>query len=155
MRKILSVLLVSLLIFSFASCGSEKNISQGSGEENTEISNILIVYFSRWGNTDYPDDVDATTSASIVPDGDGRYGTTEYIANMIADEVGGDLHLNETVTPYKADFDELRDVNHGEMERNYLPELKESNLDIAGYEVVFVGYPVWLAYHNLIQCTQA
>lgn len=71
MRKILSVLLVSLLIFSFVSCGSEKNISQGSGEENTETSNILIVYFSRWGNTDYPDDVDATTSASIVPDGDG------------------------------------------------------------------------------------
>lgn len=68
---------------------------------------------------------------------------TEYIANMIADEVGGDLHLIETVTPYMADFDELRDVNHGEMERNYLPGLKESNLDIAGYEVVFVGYPVW------------
>ena len=178
MRKILSVLLVSLLIFSFAACGSEKNISQGSGEESTETSaqessgkddfsheedisdaqqtlgsedggkdqpanNILIVYFSRWGNTDYPDDVDATTSASIVPDGDGRYGTTEYIANMIADEVGGDLHLIETVMPYTADFDELRDVNHGEMERNYLPELKESNLDIVGYEVVFVGYPVW------------
>ncbi len=180
MRKILSLLLVSLLIFSFAACGSEKNISQGSGEESTETSaqessgkddfsyeedisdvqqtlgsedggkdqsasNILIVYFSRWGNTDYPDDVDATTSASIVPDGDGRYGTTEYIANMIADEVDGDLHLIETVTPYTADFDELRDVNHDEMGRNYLPELKESNLDIAGYEVVFVGYPVWWA----------
>ena len=38
MRKILSVLLVSLLIFSFAACGSEKNISQGSGEESTETS---------------------------------------------------------------------------------------------------------------------
>lgn len=178
MRKILSLLLVFILIFSFAACGSEKNISQGSGEKSTETSaqessgkddfsyeedisdaqqtlgsegegkdqsagNILIVYFSRWGNTDYPDDVDATTSASIVPDGDGRYGTTEYIANMIADEAGGDLHLIETVTPYTADFDELRDVNHDEMGRNYLPELKESNLDIAGYEVVFVGCPVW------------
>ena len=62
---------------------------------------------------------------------------------MIADEVGGDLHLNETVTPYKADFDELRDVNHGEMERNYLPELKESNLDIAGYEMVFCMIRHW------------
>ncbi len=38
MRKILSVLLASLLIFSFAACGSEKNISQGSGEESTETS---------------------------------------------------------------------------------------------------------------------
>ena len=41
MRKILSVLLVSLLIFSFAACGSEKNISQGSGEESKE-SNLDI-----------------------------------------------------------------------------------------------------------------
>ncbi len=68
---------------------------------------------------------------------------TEYIANMIADEAGGDLHLIETVMPYTADFDELRDVNHDEMDRDYLPELKESNLDIAGYDTVFVGYPVW------------
>lgn len=58
--------------------------SEGGGKDQS-AGNILIVYFSRWGNTDYPDDVDATTSASIVPDGDGRYGTTEYIANMIAD----------------------------------------------------------------------
>ncbi len=179
MRKFLSVLLVSLLIFSSTACGSEKD-SQGSGEGSTETSvqessekngddflqeentldarqssesedggkdqeagNILIVYFSRWGNTEYPDDVDAATSASIVADGNGRYGTTEYIANMIADEVGGDLHLIETVTPYTADFDDLRDVNHDEMEQKDLPELKESNLDIGGYDMVFVGYPVW------------
>ena len=38
MRKILSVLLVSLLIFSFAACGSEKNISKGNGEESTGTS---------------------------------------------------------------------------------------------------------------------
>lgn len=110
---------------------------------NLSTSNVLIVYFSRWGNTDYSDDVDATTSASIVVDKETRYGTTEYVAHMIADEVGGDLHRIETVTPYTADFDELRDVNHDEMEQNYLPELKESNLDLSAYDTVFVGYPVW------------
>lgn len=110
---------------------------------NLSTSNVLIVYFSRWGNTDYPDDVDATTSASIVVDEETRYGTTEYVAHMIADEVRGDLHRIETVTPYTADFDELRDVNHDEMEQNYLPELKESNLDLSAYDTVFVGYPVW------------
>lgn len=110
---------------------------------NLSTSNVLIVYFSRWGNTDYPDAVDATTSASIVVDEEARYGTTEYVANMIADELGGDLHRIETVNPYTADFDELRDVNHDEMEQNYLPELKESNLDLSAYDTVFVGYPVW------------
>ncbi|MDE7431834.1 MAG: hypothetical protein K2N34_07965 [Lachnospiraceae bacterium] len=48
--------------------------------------------------------------ASIVIDEDTRYGTTEYIANMIAEEVGGDLHRIETVNPYTTDFDELRHV---------------------------------------------
>lgn len=109
----------------------------------TESSNILIVSFSRWGNTEYPDDVDATTSASIIEDGSGKYGTTEYVANLIQQTVGGYIHRIETVEPYTADFDELRNVNHDEMNRDYLPELKESNLDISGYDTVFIGYPVW------------
>ena len=111
--------------------------------EQTENSNILIAYFSRWGNTEYPDDVDATTSASIVADGSERYGTTEYAANFIKETVGGDLYRIETVTPYTADFDELRDVNHSEMQQGFLPELKESDLDISEYDTVFIGYPVW------------
>lgn len=111
--------------------------------DSTDGSNILIVYFSRYGNTEYSDDVDATTSASIVADETGRYGTTEYIANMIQQAVGGDVHRIETVTPYTEDFDELRDVNHDEMDQNVLPELKISNLDIASYDTMFIGYPVW------------
>lgn len=168
MRQILAVLLAAFLGVSLTACSrgaepfqesgettvntpSQKEIALDSEEipelENTpstlSASNVLVVYFSRWGNTDYPDDVDATTSASIVVDEETRYGTTEYVANMIADEMGGDLHRIETVTPYTADFDELRDVNHNEMDQNYLPELKESNLDISAYDTVFVGYPVW------------
>ena len=57
--------------------------------------------------------------------------------------MGGDIHLIETVTPYTTDFDELREVNHSEMANNFLPELKESDLDISKYDTIFVGYPVW------------
>ena len=103
---------------------------------------ILIAYFSRWGNTEYPDNMDASTSASIVID-DERFGTTEYVARMIRQTVGGDIHLIETANPYTSDFDELRDVNHAEISDNILPELKESNLDVSGYDTVFIGYPVW------------
>lgn len=168
MKRTQSVLLVFSLLFLLTACSSRANPSQEnsgqtaspssqqdsiseseavsepeSSESGQSANNILIVYFSRWGNTDYPYDVDATTSASIVVDADLRYGTTEYIANMIAEKVGGDLHRIEMVTPYTADFDELRDVNHDEMNRNYLPELKKSDLDISAYDMVFVGYPVW------------
>lgn len=102
----------------------------------------MIAYFSRLGNTNYPDDVDASTSASIVIN-NGRFGTTEYVARMIQETVGGDIHLIETVTPYTTDFDELTDVNHKEMADNFLPALKKTELDISKYDTVFIGYPVW------------
>lgn len=168
MKKITALLLCLLLTCSLAACGSqgqETEYKESSSpeapaastesttpsepervQESTENlagSNILIVYFSRYGNTEYPDDVDATTSASIIADGNERCGTTEYVANLIQQKAGGDIHLIETVTPYTADFDELRDVNHEEMQQNFLPELKESNLDISQYDTVFIGYPVW------------
>ena len=170
MKRILSLLIVILLLIFFSACSNAReqeqtegrssdqaDIKTGSqaGENNDEYvsaidseageeeNHILVVYFSRWGNTDYPDDVDATTSASIVVDGDTRYGTTEYVAKMIAEEISGDLHRIETVQPYTADFDELRDVNHDEMDRDHLPELKAGDLDVTGYDTVFIGYPVW------------
>lgn len=78
--------------------GSSSNTSSGQSSESvssisSDISappailpengeGILIAYFSRFGNTNYPDDVDASTSASIVID-NGRFGTTEYVAKMI------------------------------------------------------------------------
>lgn len=167
MKRLWISLLSLLLIFSIVGCGSNQTVQMtessmeemrtqtvteesqsepSEGIKNVESveneNSILIVYFSRWGNTDYPDDVDATTSASLVIDGE-RFGTTEYVARMIQKSVGGDIHLIETMLPYTADFDELRDVNHNEMSNNTLPELKESNLNIAKYDTVFVGYPVW------------
>ncbi len=167
MKKSWVLLLALLLVFSIVGCSSkqtaqppesavEETEPQTIPEETlTELpessetaepvengNNILIVYFSRWGNTDYPDDVDATTSASIVIDG-GTHGTTEYVARLIQENVGGDLHLIQTQEPYPTDFDELRDLNHSEMAEGYLPALTESNLDISGYDMVFIGYPVW------------
>lgn len=163
MKKTSTFLISFLMVCSLAACGNQEQVTEirtpeslaenladtestktGGGENDEKgNSNILIVYFSRYGNTEYPDDVDATTSASIVADESGRYGTTEYVANMIRQVAGGDIHRIETVTSYTEDFDELRDVNHEEMDQNVLPELKKSNLDIAAYDTVFVGYPVW------------
>lgn len=110
---------------------------------NPGTSNILIAYFSRVGNTEYPDHIDATTSASVVVDQTRQYGTTEYVARIIQKKAGGDLHRIETKEAYSTDFDEVVDQNHKEMQDGVLPELKESSLDISAYDTVFIGYPVW------------
>ena len=118
-------------------------LESSEAEQATEEDNdVLIVYFSRWGNTEFPEDVDATASASIVVDGE-DYGTTEYVARLIQEQIGGDLHLIQTQEKYPADFDELRDLNHEEMAEGYLPPLVESDLDVSQYDTVFIGYPVW------------
>ncbi len=161
-KKLAVVFTVLMVAGSLVACGrsnetrqetgntGQSNISSESSQktetnqlEGTEQSNILIAYFSRFGNTGYPDDIDASTSASVVLDGDKRYGTTEYIASIIRQSVGGKLHLIETKESYSENFDEVREKNHDEMDKNYLPPLKESDLDISKYDTVFIGYPVW------------
>lgn len=146
--------MISFLVVSLTACSNtnqqtfnskDQVNSQKESNLGPDLSgnNVLVVYFSRWGNINYPEEIDASTSASIVVDEGVYYGTTEYAAKRIADEVDGDLHRIETVIPYTADFDELRNVNHEEMDQNYLPKLKENDLDISAYDTIFIGYPIW------------
>lgn len=172
MKKIAAALLAAAMVISMTACQSqeqpqsesveplapqsqidsqpESNESSASqsettsdSEESTAGNRILIAYFSLGHNAEYPDDVDASTSASLVLDNGQQYGTTEYMANLIQQNVGGDVHMIQTVTPYPADFDAVVDQNHAEMDAGTLPELVESDLDISQYDTVFIGYPIW------------
>ena len=105
---------------------------------------ILIAWFSRWGNTNYASDVDASTGASIIVDKGTRRGTTEVVARYIQTAVGGDLHLIETTASYPTEFDDVRDQNHAEQAAGTLPSLKNRIENMNQYDVVFIGYPVWI-----------
>ncbi len=67
---------------------------------------ILIAYFSRVGNTDFADDVDAVTSASLLVKDNRIYGNTQYVATLVQKAAGGDLFLIETKEKYPSDYDE-------------------------------------------------
>lgn len=114
-----------------------------SAESEERESNILIAYFTLGRNAEYDEDIDASTSASLVSDSGELVGTTEYVAGLIQDYAGGDLHLIQVTEPYSADFDTVVDQNHDEMDAGTLPELAASDLDISQYDTVFIGYPVW------------
>ena len=68
-------------------------------------TNVLIAYFSRVGNTDFPEDVDAVSSASLLRKDGALYGNTQYVAALIQQAAGGDLFLIETEEKYPADYD--------------------------------------------------
>lgn len=152
MKKMYSVIAAVLLVTSIAACGnaaiengtqSQQAVVAADGQQAIKNNKVLVVYFSRWGNTNYPDNVDASTSASIIAAGDRRVGTTEYLAKIIQEQVGGDIHPIKTTKTYPVAFDELIDLNHQEMAAKYQPELQGKALSLEEYDTVFIGYPVW------------
>lgn len=56
--------------------GGDDNDNDEPEPVNPGSGKILIDYFSRWGNTNYPADVDASTGASIIINNGNRRGTT-------------------------------------------------------------------------------
>lgn len=105
-------------------------------------SRVLVAYFSRWGNTPYPANIDASASASVTIAGGTRQGTTERLARDIQAETDGDLFLIQSKASYPVNFDDLVEQNHQEIGDDLFPPLVHTP-DTRQYDVIFVGYPVW------------
>lgn len=155
MKRLFISLLLFIPVMTFAGCsegndgmqtnipGNSDNDDDNQGTVTPGSGKILIAYFSRWGNTNYSADVDATIGASIIVDKGTHRGTTEVVARYIQTAVGGDLHLIETSTPYPTEFDDVRDQNHAEQAAGTLPTLKNRIESVEQYDVIFIGYPNW------------
>lgn len=117
MRYLLSctVTLTAMVgLFPFALQAQE----QGAASNGMVDTNILIVYLSRTGNT-------------------------EAVAEIIHQQVGGDLVELKLKTPYPEDYDAIVAQVDRENETSYLPPLKTRIEDVQRYETVFLGFPTW------------
>lgn len=94
-----------------------ENNKQGSGNIDLKDKKVLVVYFSETGNT-------------------------QKLAKLISDEVGGDFRRIETVKPYPTG-QELFDYTKNERDEDARPELKDLEVNMEDYDIVFVGYPIW------------
>ena len=86
--------------------------------QNIDKSKILIAYYSLSGNT-------------------------KEIAQQIQKETNGDLFSIELKTPYPSDYDEQTKKAKEELNNGTLPPLKSKVENIADYDIVFIGTPVW------------
>lgn len=86
-------------------------------------------------------------------------GTTKGVAERIADVTNADLFEIVPAEPYTSadlDWNDKNSRTTIEMnDQNARPEVADDTVSFDGYSTVYIGYPIWLAYHNLIQCTQA
>lgn len=117
MNKILLSLAAALAI-CFTACAQKKE--KQSMDNNS--SKTLVAYFSATG-------------------------TTAKAARSIADITGGELFEIAPQNPYtNADLDWNDKQSRSSVEMNNAqsrPALKAKKADIAGYDVVFIGYPIW------------
>ena len=74
-------------------------------------------------------------------------GVTAKLSERLADAIGADLFAIEPETPYtKADLNWMNKKSRSSVEMNNRasrPAIKSSVDDMAQYDVVFVGFPVW------------
>jgi len=74
-------------------------------------------------------------------------GVTAKVAQMLADVLDADIHEIQPKVPYtKADLNWMNKKSRSSVEMNnktIRPELAESNIRIDGYDVVFLGFPIW------------
>lgn len=113
------------------------------GEKVLIPGRVLTVYFSRVGNTDFSQEVDAVSGASVMKDGKTLIGNAEMIAYMVQDAAGGDIFPIRTAKTYPADYGETVKEAGRELERGENPSLREPFPQPDAYDVIFLVYPLW------------
>ena len=112
-------------------------------DSSASESKALAVYFSRVGNTDFPADVDADSSASIRVDENGLMGNAGQIAAWIAEEAGCETMEILTEDAYPVNYDET--VNQAKQEQNegFRPMLKADEKAVEDYDTIYLVFPNW------------
>ena len=83
-----------------------------------ETPKMLVVYYSQTSNT-------------------------QALAEEIAKRLGADIEAIKAVQPYDGDFQATVERGKQEREEGILPEIQPLTKDVAQYDVIFIGFPVW------------
>ena len=111
-------------------------------EETTQAPRVLVAYLSRAGEN-YNVGEAREGSASAAYAGYIEKGNTAMMAALIAELAGGDLFEITTVTPYPEDYASMLRVAQEEIDTDARPELAEAVENMADYDMIFIGYPIW------------
>lgn len=130
MKKMMAVFLaLAMLMAGVAAFGEE------AGQQETPRN--LVVYFSVAENSE----VDAVSSASVMEWDGETVGIISVLANMIHQQVGGDLYSIDTAVEYPSTT--IIDFAAEEQDRNDRPELLNHIENLDDYDTIYIGYPIW------------
>ena len=117
MKNLKMMLILATVTLAVVSCGPKK---ETKNEEATkeEAPKALVLYYSQTGNT-------------------------KAVAQEIATRIGADTEEIIPVQPYDTGFRATIERCLKEREEGKVIEIQPLTADLAKYDVIFIGYPVW------------
>lgn len=104
---------------------------------------VLTVYFTRVGNSDFEEDVDAVSSASLMKDDGALVGNSQLLATMVHNAVGGEVYAIQTEKKYPSAYSDTVSVAKDEMDSAENVVLSGDLPELDRYDTVFLVFPVW------------
>ena len=115
MKTLKMTLVLATMTLVAVSCGPRP---ESPKEEAPKAPKILVVYYSQTSNT-------------------------KGVATEIATRLGADLAEIIPVELYDGDFYATIERGKKELDEAAYPEIQPLDVDVANYDVVFLGYPIW------------
>ncbi|MCR5658101.1 MAG: NAD(P)H-dependent oxidoreductase [Bacteroidales bacterium] len=117
MKSLKLTLVLATMTLAAVSCGTRPETKQEEAQKE-ETSKMLVVYYSQTSNT-------------------------KAVAQEIATRLGADLEEIVPVELYDGDFHATIERGKKELDEGVYPEIQPLTIDVANYDVVFIGYPIW------------
>lgn len=122
---------------------SAAEAADASEAETSAPGGALVVYFSRVGNTEFPEDIDADSSASIRTDENGLIGNAGQIAAWIAEQAGCETMEIQTQDAYPVSYNETVDLAKQEQNETFRPQLEPDEKSVEDYDTIYLVFPNW------------
>lgn len=120
MKNFRLILVLATIVMTAVSCGPKK--TQKIKEKIPY--KMLVVYYSQTSNT-------------------------KAVATEIATRLNADLEEIVPLEPYENDFQATVERGKKELEEGVRPKIQPLKVNVADYDIIFVGYPVWFGTYAM------
>ncbi len=138
MKKIFLLLLMILTVSGCGGTAQDKKSAEPAevkAEDKAPVATqsadkkILILYYSRTGEE--------------YGLGNITKGNTEIVAEYLAKKTGADMFEIKPAKPYPDAYEPCTEIAKRELESNARPAFASNIDNLAQYDTVFIGYPIW------------
>ena len=116
MKNMKFMMVVATVALAAVACGPKK--TKEIVEEEKVEPKMLVLFYSQTSNT-------------------------KAVATEIATRIGADIEEIVPVELYDGDFQATIERGKKELDEGAYPEIQPLKADIANYDVIFIGYPIW------------